>query len=172
MWKSLLLVVVSAPVSIALGIAVWVGESWKAGLITCCCSLAVFLVIATIMAFFIRRLTLFDVFLPVIFSVVWSLILMPFSLGSDLFTAPAAIGSGLLLTLCLWKAHHEGGESRKWLIFPILVYIYEMLPINLPGPFDDYFALTGDVACFILYQLAGSHRCQLPGNPQSGSIPG
>jgi hypothetical protein len=171
MWKSLLVVIVSAPLSIALGLAVWVAESWKAGLITCFCTFAVCLVIATLMAFFTRQFTLFDVFLPVVFSVIWSLILIPFSLGSDLFTAPAAIGSGLLLTLCLWKAHHEEGESRKWLIFPIIVYIYEMLPINIPGPFDDYFALTGDVACFILYQIAGSHRRQLPAGTQAASHP-
>jgi hypothetical protein len=37
-----------------------------------------------------------------------------------------------------------------------------MLPINIPGPFDDYFALTGDLACVLLYQLASSHRKQLP----------
>ncbi|HEX4030344.1 MAG TPA: hypothetical protein VHX20_08255 [Terracidiphilus sp.] len=167
MWKSLLLALVAAPVSIALGIAVWAGANWKAGLIACCCTFAAGLILATLMAFFTRRFTLFDVFLPVIFSVLWSLVLMPFSLGSDLFTAPAAIGSGLLLTLCLWKAYHEEGRSRRWLIFPILVYIYEMLPINLPGPFDDYFALTGDVVSFILYQLATSHNHQLSGSGQA-----
>lgn len=172
MWKSLLLAAVSAPVSIALGIAVWVGAGWKAGLSTCCCAFAAGLVMATLIAFFTRRLTLFDVFLPVVFSILWSLALMPFSLGSDLFTAPAAIGAGLLLTLCLWKAYHEEGASRRWLIFPILVYIYEMLPVNLPGPLDDYFALTGDVASFLLYQLAMQHRRPLPGSSQSGSIPG
>ncbi|HVU45878.1 MAG TPA: hypothetical protein VHD85_07125 [Terracidiphilus sp.] len=171
MWKSVLLVAVSAPVSVVLGIAVWVGAGWKAGLITCCCAFAAGLVVATVMAFFTRRLTLFDVFLPVIFSALWSLVLIPFSLGEDVFTAPSAIGAGLLLTLCLWKVYHEDGQSRRWLIFPILVYIYEMLPINLPGPFDDYFALTGDVAFYILYQLAGSHRRQLPGSSQSGTIP-
>lgn len=172
MWKSLLLVAVSVPVSIALGIAAWAAANWKAGLITSCSTFAACLVIATLMAFFTRRLTLFDVFLPVVFSALWSLLLVPFSLGSDLFTAPAAIGAGLLLTLCLWKAYHEPGESRRWLIFPILVYVYEMLPINLPGPLDDYFALTGDVACFILYQLAGSHRRQLSTGAQSRGIPG
>jgi hypothetical protein len=162
MWKSLLLVVVSVPISFALGLSVWIGSNWKAGLITCCCTFAACLVIASVMAFFTRRLTLLDVFLPVVFSVIWSLILVPFSLSADLFTAPAAIGSGLLLTLCLWKVYHEGGEDRKWLIFPILVYIYEMLPVNLPGPFDDYFALTGDAAFYLLHQIMSSHRRQLP----------
>jgi hypothetical protein len=166
MWKSLLLVVVSVPLSFALGLAVWIGSNWKAGLITCCCTFAACLVIASVMAFFTRRLTLLDVFLPVVFSVLWSLILVPFSLSADLFTAPGAIGSGFLLTLCLWKVYHQGGQEgggdRKWLIFPILVYIYEMLPVNLPGPFDDYFALTGDVAFYLLHQIMSGHRRQLP----------
>jgi hypothetical protein len=162
MWKSLLIVVVSVPLSIALGIAFWAAQGWKIGLIACFSTFAACLVAATLTAFFTRRFTLFDVFLPVIFSVIWSAILTPFSLGADLFTAPAAIGAGLLLTLCLWKVHHEGGEGRRWLIFPILVYIYEMLPINIPGPIDDYFALTGDFASVILYQLIASHRKQLP----------
>lgn len=162
MWKSLLLVLVSVPLSIAAGVAFWAAQSWKAGLIACCCTFAFCLVAATLIAIFTRRLTLFDVFLPVVFAVAWSAILAPFSLGSDLFTAPAAIGAGLLLTLCLWKVHHDGGEGREWLILPILVYIYEMLPINLPGPLDDYFALTGDLASVILYQLIASHRQQLP----------
>ncbi len=162
MWKSLLIVVVSAPLSIALGIAFWAAQGWKAGLIACVSTFAVCLVAATLMAFFTRRFTLFDVFLPVIFSVIWSAILAPFSLGADLFAAPAAIGAGLLLTLCLWKVYHEGGQGRGWLIFPILVYIYEMLPVNIPGPIDDYFALSGDLASVILYQLIHSHRKQLP----------
>ncbi|MGA7340012.1 MAG: hypothetical protein WBX18_05410, partial [Terracidiphilus sp.] len=134
MWKSLLIVVVSAPLSIALGIAFWAGQNWRAGLIACFGTFAVCLVSATLVALFTRKFTLFDVFLPVIFSVVWSLILMPFGVGTDLFTAPAAIGAGLLLSLCLWKVYHENGEGRNWLIFPILVYIYEMLPVNIPGP--------------------------------------
>lgn len=162
MWKSLLIVIVSVPLSIALGIAFWAAQGWKTGLIACFSTFAACLVAATLTAFFTRRFTLFDVFLPVIFSVIWSAILAPFSLGSDLFTAPAAIGAGLLLTLCLWKVYHEGGEGRGWLIFPILVYIYEMLPINIPGPIDDYFALTGDFASVILYQLIAAHRRQLP----------
>jgi hypothetical protein len=162
MWKSLLLVVVSAPLSLAVGLAFWAAQSWRAGLAACFATFAACLVAATLLAFFTRRLTLVDVFLPVIFSVLWSLILMPFSLGSDLFTAPAAIGAGMLLTWCLWRAYHEDGAPRNWLIVPTLVFVYEMLPINVPGPFDDYFALTGDLACVLLLQLAAAHRKSLP----------
>jgi hypothetical protein len=162
MWKSLLLVVISAPLSLAIGLAFWAAQGWRSGVIACCGAFAVCLVAATLLAFFTRRFTLLDVFLPVVFSVIWSLLLMPFSLGADLFTAPAAIGSGMLLTWCLWRVYHGEVEGRKWLIFPILVYVYEMLPINIPGAFDDYFALSGDLACVLLMQLAASHRKHLP----------
>ena len=166
MWKSLLVVVVSAPLSIAVGLAFWVAQNWRAGLIACFSTFAVCLVAATLLAFFTRRFTLVDVFLPLIFSVLWSLILMPLSLGAELFAAPAAIGSGMLLTWCLWRVYHESGPNasadRKWLIFPILVYVYAMLPIHIPGAFDDHFALSGDLACVLLYQLVASHRRQFP----------
>jgi len=161
MWKSLLLVLVSVPLSVALGLAFWVAQGWKAGLIACCLTIAVCLTIATLMAFLTRRFTLLDVFLPLIFSVLWSLILMPFSLGADIFAAPSAIGSGMLLTLCLWRVYHENGAGKNWLILPILVYIYEMLPVNIPGPIDDTFALTGDLACVLLQQIVAPHRRQL-----------
>ncbi len=167
MWKSLVLVGLAGPLALALGILFWALRDWRAGVIAACCTVAVCLVSATLLVFLRPRFTLFDVFLPVGFSVVWSALLVPLSLGSDLFTAPAAIGSGLILSLCLWKVYHDGGGNRKWLILPILVYLYEMLPINLPGPFDDYFALSGDVVAAILFQVASQvRRHQLPQGEQ------
>jgi hypothetical protein len=170
MWKSLMVIVISVPLSIAVGAAFWVAQNWRAGLIACFSSFAVCLVAATLLAFFTRRFSLVDVFLPLIFSVFWSLLLVPLSLGAELFKAPAAIGAGMLLTWCLWRVYHEKGEGRKWLIFPILVYVYEMLPINIPGAFDDYFALSGDLACVLFYQLVASHRKQLSG-PGPANLP-
>jgi hypothetical protein len=170
MWKSLLVIVVSVPLSIAVGLAFWAAQNWRAGLIACFSSFAVCLVAATLLAFFTRRFTLVDVFLPLIFSVLWSLLLMPLSLGAEFFKAPAAIGAGMLLTWCLWRVYHGKGEGRNWLIFPILVYVYEMLPIYIPGAFDDYFALSGDLAFVLFNQLVASHRKQLPSAGQA-SLP-
>lgn len=36
--------------------------------------------------------------------------------------------------------------SKTWIIFPTFVYVYEMLPISIPGPFDDMFAFGGTAA--------------------------
>jgi hypothetical protein len=113
------------------------------------------------MLFFVRKLSLVDVFLPLIFSVVWTVLLIPLSLGTEVFTAPAAIGSGFLLTLCLWRYYNNNQIGKYWLIFPVIVYMYEMLPVNIPGPFDDYFSFGGDVASTILFFAVTSGRRQL-----------
>ena len=147
MWKSLLVVVVALPLSALLMITFWVALGWKAGVIVGCSTLALCLVAATAMIFMLKKFSLFDVFLPLIFSVIWSVVLIPFSFGEEAFTAPTAIGSGFILTLCLWRVYQNDGRGKNWLILPTLVYIYEMLPVNIPGLFDDYFAFGGSVIC-------------------------
>ncbi len=162
MWKSLLVVVLAFPLAILFAIIFAVGVNWKAGVIAGCATLALCLIGATLMLFFLKTFSAVDVFLPLVFSVVWSLALIPLSFGADLFSAPTAIGSGFVMTLCLWRVRQNGGEGRKWLIFPIIVYIYEMLPVNIPGPFDDLFAFGGDVICAILFYSSTTFHRQLP----------
>ena len=161
MWKSLLLVVVSCPLAIAMAIIFWVANNWQAGLIASASTIGICLIIATLMLFSMKTFSVVDVFLPLVFSVVWSVILMPFSLGTSIFSAPAAIGSGLVLTLCLWRVHHNDGQGKQWLILPTIVYIYEMLPVNIPGPFDDYFSFGGDVVYAVLFYASASFNKEL-----------
>jgi hypothetical protein len=162
MWKSILLTIVAVPLSIFMAVIAGLSLNWKAGAIAGSSTMAICMVIATLMLFFLKTFSLVDVFLPLLFSVVWSVILIPFSFGEAIFSAPAAIGSGFILTLCLWRVHQNGGAGKSWLIFPIIVYMYEMLPVNIPGPFDDYFAFGGDVVCGILFYSSASFNKQLP----------
>lgn len=161
MWKSIALIVLAFPLSVTALIVFWVGNNWRAGVAAAGCTFAICLFAATVMLFFIRKLSLVDVFLPVVFSVAWSLVLTPLSLGTEIFTAPTAIGSGLLLTVCLWRYYHNNSIGRYWLILPTLIYVYEMLPINIPGPIDDYFSFGGDLACTILFFTVTSGQKQL-----------
>jgi hypothetical protein len=161
MWKSVALIFLAFPLSITAWIMFWAGENWRAGLVAGASTFALCLIAATVMLFFVKKLSLADVFLPVVFSVIWSVILTPLSLGAEIFTAPAAIGSGFLLTLCLWRYYHDNGIGRYWLIFPVIVYVYEMLPVNIPGPFDDYFCFAGDVASTVLFFAVTSGRKEL-----------
>ena len=161
MWKSILLIIVGIPLAGFLAIIVGLSVSWRAGIIASCSTLAICIMTATLMLFFLKRFSLIDVFLPLLFSVVWSLMLIPLTLGAEIFSAPAAIGAGFILTLCLWRVHQNEALGKKWLIFPILVYMYEMLPVNIPGPFDDYFALGGETSftrffCFPPRHFTGS----------------
>jgi hypothetical protein len=165
MWKSVVLMTLAFPLSALLLVIFWVENNLKSGVVAACSTFALCMVAATLMLFFVRRFSIADVFLPLAFSILWSMILFPLSLGTELFTAPAAIGSGLVLTLCLWRAHHHENLSRYWLIFPFIVYVYEMLPINIPGPFDDYFSFGGDVVCAILYFSLTSLHKELPAAP-------
>jgi hypothetical protein len=162
MWKSMVVAVLAIPLSAVMLVAFWAARNWRTGLIAGCVTFAICLVVATLMIFTVKKLSLFDVFLPLLFSVVWSAILIPFSLGAEVFTAPSAIGAGFILTFCLWKVYHNRELSKNWLIFPIIVFLYEMLPINIPGPFDDYFCFGGDVVSAILMTASTSLPKQLP----------
>jgi uncharacterized membrane protein len=169
MWKSMLIIVLAFPLAILFAIIFLVGVNWKAGIIAGCITLATCLITATLMLFCLKTFSVMDVFLPLVFSVVWSLALIPLSFGADLFSAPTAIGSGLVLTLCLWRVRQNNGRGKNWLIYPIIVYIYEMLPVNIPGPFDDLFAFGGDVVCAILFYSSASFHKELPeGDGSSG----
>lgn len=105
----------------------------------------IFLLAALISLFFIKSYSYGDAALPPLFSVFWSLAMAPFSFGTSLFSAPAFIGAGALLGACMALAKRYG-TGLKWLALPALVFVYEMLPVNIPGPVDDTFALGGAAA--------------------------
>ncbi len=162
MWKSMLLIALSVPLAICAAIIAWISINFRAGIIAGCSVLAICIIAATLMLFFLKRFSLVDVFLPLIFSVIWSVALIPVTLPEAVFSVPTAIGSGFILTMCLWRVYHDPRVGKGWLIFPIIVYMYEMLPVNIPGPFDDIFAFGGDVICGILFYSVTSFRRQLP----------
>ncbi|MBF0503341.1 MAG: hypothetical protein HQM09_24695 [Candidatus Riflebacteria bacterium] len=99
---------------------------------------------------------LFLVCLPVPVAVIWSLVLMPFEFGANAFSMPAAIGSAMCLSLCLWMS--RGTQDRKWLILPTICFLYEMLPVNIPGPFDDYFAFGGTFVTTVMMKFMARAR--------------
>ena len=163
MWKSVVLLMVTIPISFVLFFGAWIAYSFRTGVITGCCIFAAGMIASTLMIFFTKRFSLVDVFLPLLFSVIWSILLIPFDIPS-LFSAPAAIGSGFILTMCLWRVHHNHGVGEEWLILPVVVFLYEMLPVNIPGPFDDYFAFGGDVVYgILLYSKTIYMNRELPG---------
>jgi len=57
------------------------------------------------------------------------------------------------------------GVNKVWLAFPAVIFLYEMLPVNIPGPFDDLFAFGGSAAntILLLVKIRLKKSKELPG---------
>lgn len=154
MWRTFLFTFLTVPAGLLGFIAGWLLKDFKTGLIAGAVCFTVFAAAAALNLLLTRTYTWADAALPVVFSVIWSLILVPFSFGASLFSAPAFMGSAVLLSFCmLFVSRRELG--RAWLITPLIIFLYEMLPLNIPGPFDDIFALTGSAGNAVLLVVKG-----------------
>lgn len=154
MWRTFLFTFLTVPAGL-LGLAAgWIVKDLKTGLIAGAVCFTVFFLAAAVNIFLTKTYTWADAALPVVFSAIWSLILVPFSFGTSLFSAPSFIGSAVLLAFCmLFVSRRELG--RAWLATPLIIFLYEMLPLNIPGPFDDIFALTGSAGNAVLLLVKG-----------------
>ena len=152
MWRSIAISFLAFPFSILAFLIGWAARDLRFGLLAGAVIFTCFFIAAVVNLFFVKTYSYLDAALPPVFAVLWSLALAPFSFGASLFSAPAFIGAGLLLGTCLVlnKRYQTG---IKWLILPGLIFIYEMLPINIPGPVDDAFALTGSAGAVIIQYL-------------------
>lgn len=150
MWRSIAISFLAFPASLLVFLIGWAARDIRYGLLAGAIIFTCFFVAAVVSLFFIKTYSYTDAALPPAFAAAWSLALAPFTFGGSLFSAPAFLGAGLMLGACMviTKRYQTG---LKWLISPALVFLYEMLPINLPGPVDDAFALTG-AAGFIIAQ--------------------
>ncbi len=157
MWRSLAISFLSFPFSALAFLLGWAAGDLRFGLLAGAVIFTGFFIAAVVNLFFIKTYTYLDAALPLAFSVLWSLALAPFSFGASLFSAPAFIGAALLLGSCMVIAKRYQ-TGIKWLIFPAFVFLYEMLPINIPGPVDDTFALAGSFGVILIQFL----RRELP----------
>lgn len=149
MFRSIIILISSCFLGLFAGGIVWANSGFVTGLNVAAAIFGLGFIIAFSMLFFIKQFSTADVFLPIPVSIIWCIILLPFHLSSGLFTAGTAIGSGFILSICLWM-YKNGQMSKTWIIIPMIVYFYEMLPIAIPGPFDDAFAFGGSfVSLFI-----------------------
>ena len=149
MWRTATITVLSLPAGLLGFVLGWAAKDLRTGIIAGAAVLAVFFVAGIASLFFIKSYTYMDAFLPVVFAIIWSLILLPFTLGLGVFSAGAFIGSAVLLSACMIIARKRG-INKMFLLFPAIVFIYEMLPVTIPGPFDDIFAFSGSVVSLFL----------------------
>ena len=152
MWRSIAISFLAFPFSTLAFLIGWAARDIRFGLLAGAVIFTGFFIAAIVSLFFVKSYSYLDAALPPVFAALWSLALAPFSFGASLFSAPAFIGAGLLLSACM-VLHKRYQTGIKWLIMPALIFIYEMLPINIPGPVDDAFALTGSAGAIILQYL-------------------
>lgn len=89
-------------------------------------------------------LTVVDCLLPLLISIVCGVVFAPIALFSaSVFSFATCIYSGLLLSLTLFSYKYRSLDD-KYLIMPICVFVYEILPIELPTDLDNIFALGGN----------------------------
>ncbi len=154
MWRSILFFLLFFALGLVAALISWMHWNWKTALDAFAVFFCLGIVAAFANLFTIRKLSIIDVFLPIPFAIMWSIVLIPFNFSSMFFSAGAFIGSAFMLSISLLLLR-EKNMSRKWIVFPSIVYLYEMLPISIPGPFDDIFAFGGTSAC-VFFQIISS----------------
>lgn len=168
MWRAFVVGCMSVPLSIIVGVITSLSHGPRWGAIWSVSTFGICFAIALVIMLTTRRLSAVDLWLPVPIAVLWSAILSIFSLGAEVFTAPACIGSAILFSTSLWMSRRSE-QSPGWTVLPGIVFMYEMLPINIPGPFDDYFAFGGTVTLVVVQYLMRS--ASIPGMPDRPQLP-
>jgi hypothetical protein len=80
--------------------------------------------------------------LPMVITIPWVAIMSPFKFVEDVFSIPAALTSAFLLSSVLLAIRRKN-LPFKWALLPLLCWLYECLPITLPGPIDEFLAVGG-----------------------------
>ncbi len=80
--------------------------------------------------------------LPVVVSIPWVAFMSLWKWAEDVFSLPAAIAAAFLLSSVLLAIRKKNLPAR-WAILPLACWIYECLPLTLPGPFDEMLTIGG-----------------------------
>jgi hypothetical protein len=147
--RGCLFAVISPIFAIILGIAIGRDHGFWYGLLAGLGAMTLAGIIAAIFMNSGGKLTIADCIMPTILSIISGIVFAPLQLlEGSFFSSATCIMSGVLFSIGLWL-HKVGRMSGPWLIFPLLTFVYEMLPIELPSDMDNLFAFGG--SCFSIY---------------------
>lgn len=106
-----------------------------------------------------RHLTAADCFLPIPASVLSGVLFAPIQLAdSSIFSTATCVGAGVLLSTAL-AMYRSGTIRRGYILIPLIVFIYEMLPIEFPTDIDNLLSLGGSLmSVFAAYLSSRKHR--------------
>ena len=107
-----------------------------------------------------KGLTVADCFIPLGLSIVFGFAFMPISfLSASVFSVATCIYSGILMTLTLF-AYKSKKIGAGLLVMPFCVWMYELLPLELPSDMDNILALSGNTLNYFV--VLSSCRKALP----------
>lgn len=139
---------IAACVSIMLtlfgGISVGIKAGWFAGMMS---AVVLFLVLIGVSIYLMntaKQLTVLDCILPLPIGAISAVLFTPVGfMSASLFSAATCLGASFFLTMMLFlyraKKIHGG-----FLILPFLVFLYEILPVELPTDLDNLLCLGGN----------------------------
>jgi hypothetical protein len=137
--------VILFPVGLLLSILIGIASGQSFGILRGIIIVIVIFIICNAIILFIinksKTLTIVDCVLPFIISIIAAFIFAPTALfAGNLLSIGTCIFSGVLLSLglILYKLDKINGA---FLILPMLTFIYEILPIDLPSDLDNIIAL-------------------------------
>ena len=92
-----------------------------------------------------KQLTISDCILPLIIGAISAIVFAPISiLQLSFFSSVTCLAASLFLTITLFM-YKAGRVSGGWLIFPFLVFLYEILPIEFPTDLDNILCFGGNI---------------------------
>lgn len=89
-----------------------------------------------------RRLSWLVIALPLAVTLPWVAVMSAFKFVEDVFSIPGALTAAFLLSSVLLAIRRKG-LPLGWALLPLLCWVYECLPLTLPGPFDEMLAVGG-----------------------------
>ena len=105
----------------------------------------VFLIVSFIIVNRTKQLTVSDCVLPLIIGTISAIVFAPISLFEfSFFSSATCLAASLFLTITLFM-YKIGRVSGGWLIFPFLVFLYEILPIEFPTDIDNILCFGGNI---------------------------
>lgn len=142
-------ITISAAAGLSVGMSFGIGK----GLLTGILLLAVLLCGSVYLMNNAKQLTVSDCIMPLPIGALSAFLFAPVGLmEGNFFSVATCLGASLFLTimLFLYKSKKIGA---KWLILPFLVFIYELLPIDLPTDLDNFLSLGGNGVNLLLAKL-------------------
>ena len=140
---------VSVMLALFAGISVGIKAGWFLGVMTGTVLFLVFISVSVYLMNTAKQLTVSDCILPLPIGVVSALLFTPVGfISASLFSTATCLGSAFFLTmmLFLYRAKKIYGG---FLVIPFFVFLYEMLPIELPTDLDNFLCLGGNGVNFV-----------------------